>query len=284
MAAYDKKKLEGLYASMHGMEEQVEKKATSIKELKKISASDVDVAEDVRAMFSGDEDLSEEFTSKATTIFEVAVVSKVNEILESVTIDLEAELEVEKEEIVESMTQRLDDYMEYVVENWMKENQLAVEQGIRAEIVENFMVGLRNLFAENYIDIPDEKVDLVDELASKVTELEDSVNEEVEKNIAARKELAEVRKELVLRDVCVGLTESQIVKMKSLAEGVDFESDSDYTDRLDTIKENYFPQEETSDEDTSFDAEPVELEEETETQVDPEMKRYMDAITRSIKK
>jgi hypothetical protein len=284
MATYDKKKLEGLYASMHGMKEEVEETtATSIKEIKQISAEDVNVAEDVEAMFAG-QDLSEDFTSKATTIFEAAVVSKVNQILESVTVDLEAELEAEKEEIIESMTTRLDDYMEYVVEQWMQENELAVEQGIRAEIAENFMVGLRNLFTESYIDIPEEKVDLVDELAAKVAELEESVNEEVEKNIASRKELAEAKKAIVLRDVTEGLTESQVVKMKSLAEGVEFESAEDYEKKLETIKENYFPQEEVISEDTSFDSEPVELEEETEVQVDPEMKAYMDAISRSIKK
>jgi len=279
-AAYGK-----MMNAMYGesVEEEQSDTATSIKEIKQISAEDVDVAEDVNAMFAG-QDLSEDFTSKATTIFEAAVVSKVNEVLETVTVDLEAELEAEKEEIVESMTARLDDYMEYVVEQWMQENELAVEQGIKAEITENFMVGLRNLFSENYIDIPEEKVDLVDELASKVAELEESINEEVEKNIATRKELAESRKSLVLRDVCEGLTESQTVKIKSLAEGVDFESDADYAEKLETIKENYFPQEEVISEDTSFDSEPVELEEETETQVAPEMKAYMDAITRSIKK
>lgn len=274
-----------MMASMYGEEvEEVESTtATSIKEIKQISAEDVNVAEDVEAMFAGS-DLSEDFTSKATTIFEAAVVSKVNEILETVTVDLEAELEAEKEEIVESMTARLDDYMEYVVEQWMQENELAVEQGIKAEITENFMVGLRNLFTESYIDIPEEKVDLVDELAAKVAELEESVNEEVEKNIATRKELAEAKKSVVLRDVTEGLTESQVVKMKSLAEGVEFESAEDYAKKLETIKENYFPQEEELSEDTSFDSEPVELEEETETPVAPEMKAYMDAISRSIKK
>ena len=287
MAGYDKGALIAMYKKMNdmgGMGEEVEAPtATSIKEIKKVSAEDVNVAEDVEAMFAG-EDLSEDFTSKATTIFEAAVVSKVNEILETVTIDLEAELEAEKEEIVESMTSRLDDYMEYVVEQWMEENQLAVEQGIKSEIVENFMVGLRNLFAESYIDIPEDKVDLVDELAAKVAELEESVNEEVEKNIATRKELAEAKKSVVLRDVTEGLTESQVVKMQSLAEGVEFNSAEDYAKKLETIKENYFPQEEVISEDTSFDSEPVELEEETETPVAPEMKAYMDAISRSIKK
>jgi hypothetical protein len=272
------------YEKMMGVKEEVESSsATSIKEIKKISAGDVNVAEDVEAMFAG-QDLSEDFVGKATTIFEAAVVSKVNEILETVTIDLEAELEAEKEEIVESLTSRLDDYMEYVVEEWMKENELAVEQGIKAEITENFMVGLRNLFAENYIDIPEEKVDLVDELASKVTELEESINEEIEKNISIRKELVEAKKKLVLGTICEGLTESQIVKVKSLAEGVEFESEKDYASKLETIKENYFPQEEDLSEDNSFDDEPVELDEETEHYVDPAMRAYTDAISRSIKK
>jgi len=284
LAASYKKMMAAMDPEMDDDSEEEMKEKKTVKEMKQISASEVDVKEDVAAMFSG-EDLSEDFTSKATTIFEAAVVSKVNEILESVTIDLEAELEAEKAEIVESMTSRLDDYMEYVVEEWMKENELAVEQGVKAEITENFMVGLRNLFAENYIEIPEEKVDLVDELAAKVAELEETVNTEVEKNITARKELAEAKKTVVLRDVTEGLTESQVVKMKSLAEGVEFESEEDYSEKLATIKENYFPQEEvSSDDDTSVDAEPVELEEETETMVDPEMRAYMDAITRSIKK
>lgn len=285
LQAMKRDELKMAYEKMCGMKEEVEEEstATSIREIQQISAEDINVAEDVQAMFAG-QDLSEDFVGKATTIFEAAVVSKVNEVLESVTIDLEAELEASKEEIVESMTARLDDYMEYVVEQWMQENELAVEQGIKAEITENFMVGLRNLFAENYIDIPEEKVDLVDELASKVSELEESINEEVEKNIATRKELAEAKKAIVLRDVTEGLTESQVVKMKSLAEGVEFESAEDYAEKLETIKENYFPQEEVLSEDTSVDEEPVELDEETEVQVDPAMKAYMDAISRSIKK
>ena len=283
LAASYKKMMAALDPEMEDDDEEVSEKK-SVKEMKQITAKDVDVSEDVQAMFSGEE-LSEDFTSKATTIFEAAVVAKVNEILENTVIDLEAELEAEKEEIVESLSARLDDYLDYVAEEWMKENELAVEQGIRAEIVENFMVGLRNLFAENYIDIPEEKVDLVDELASKVTELEDSINEEVEKNIEIRKELAEAKKTAVLRDVCEGLTESQAVKMKSLAEGVDFESDADYAEKLETIKENYFSVEkEELNEDTSIDEEPLELEEETTETVDPQMKAFMDAISRSVKK
>ena len=139
------------------LEAIAEAEEVSFREIRQITSADVNVEEDVKAIF-GSEELTEDFKTQATTIFEAAVVSKVNEILETVTVDLEAELEADKEEIHEGLANRLDDYLEYVAEEWMKENELAVEQGIRSEIVENFMSGLRNSFAENYILIPDEKV------------------------------------------------------------------------------------------------------------------------------
>ena len=250
------------------------------KESKKVTKEDVDVSADVKALF-GDEELSEEFKDKATTIFEAAVLSKVNEVLESADVDLASDLEAEKETMVEDLTTKLDDYLEYVAEEWMKENELAIEKGIRAEIVENFMHGLRNLFAENYIDIPEEKVDLVDELAGKVEELEASVNEEVERNIEIKKELVEMKKDKALSIVCEGLTDSQVEKMKSLAEGVDFDEDT-YADKLATIKENYFPAEEVVESDAT-DEEPLEIEEEA-PQVTGSMAAYTQAISRSIKK
>ena len=280
-----KNDLKAAYDAMTGVKEEIEtdEETMSIKEIRQISSDEIDVSEDINAIF-GSEDLSEEFIQKATIIFEAAIVSKVNEILESVTVDFEAELEAEKEEMAETFSAKLDDYLEYVAEEWMKENELAVEQGIRNEIVENFMVGLRNLFTENYIDIPDEKVDLVDELATKVTELETAVNEQMERNIELRKELEEERKDSVLRTVCEGLTESQAVKMKSLSEGVEFVDSEDYAEKLETIKENYFPTEEVVLESSVVDDDPIELDEETNVLADPGMRTYMDAITRSIKK
>ena len=158
--------------------EEVEKGKKTVKEVKKVTKEDIDVSDDVKALF-GEEDLSEEFKESATTIFEAAVVSKINEVLDTVSVDMDAELEVELDESIQTLSTRLDDYLEYVVEEWVKENEIAIESGIRAEIVENFMEGLRGLFTENYVDIPEEKVDLVDELAAKVQELEASVNEEM---------------------------------------------------------------------------------------------------------
>lgn len=284
MAAYGP-----MMAAMHDDDEMDEmahgdKKKKKLKagyhESKKVTKEDIDVSADVTALF-GSEELSEEFKESATTIFEAAVLSKVNEVLDTATVEMASELDAEKETMIEDLSTKLDDYLEYVAEEWMKENELAIEKGVRAEIVENFMHGLRNLFAENYIDIPEEKVDLVDELAGKVEELEASVSEEVDRNIEIKKELVEMKKDKELAVVCEGLTDSQIEKMKSLAEGVDYDADT-YADKLATIKENYFPSEEVVENDAT-DEEPLEIEEEA-TEVTGSMAAYTDAISRSIKK
>ena len=279
MASYGK-----MMAAMHDDEEEAEEgmhpKKKMKKESKKVTKEDIDVSADVTALF-GSEELSEEFKESATTIFEAAVLSKVNEVLDTATVEMASELDAEKETMIEDLSTKLDDYLEYVAEEWMKENELAIEKGVRAEIVENFMHGLRNLFAENYIDIPEEKVDLVDELAGKVEELEASVSEEVDRNIEIKKELVEMKKDKELAVVCEGLTDSQIEKMKSLAEGVDYDADT-YADKLATIKENYFPSEEVVENDAT-DEEPLEIEEEA-TEVTGSMAAYTDAISRSIKK
>ena len=240
----------------------------------------IDLSADVKALF-GDEDLSEEFKAKATTIFEAAVVSRINEALESTEIDVVAEVEAEKELVKEEMTAKLDDYLDYVVNEWVKDNELAIEQGIRSEIVENFMVGLRNLFTENYIDIPEEKVDIVDEMAAKVEDTEKAVNEEIEKNIALQKELNDLKSEKVFKEVSEGLTETQKEKFKSLAESVEY--NDEYAEKLDTLKNNYFPQEEVAESNDVSDEEPLENLEE-ETKVNGSMAGYMSAISRSIKK
>lgn len=259
-------------------DEDAEKK-TPVKEIKKVTKEDIDVSADVKALF-GDEDLSEEFKSSATTIFEAAVLSKINEVLETVCVDLDEEVSSEKEEILESLSSRLDDYLEYVVEEWSKDNELAIQQGARLEITENFMSGLRVLFTENYIDIPEEKVDLVDELAEKVQELEASFNSEIEKNISLTKDFSEMKKESILQVVSENLSDTQSEKLRSLSEGIDFENDEDYKRKLETVKENYFPAEES----VGLDDEEPLYDEGIEKGVDDSMSAYMGAITRSIKK
>ena len=240
----------------------------------------LDLSADVKALF-GDEELSEEFKAKATTIFETAVLTRINEALESTEVDVISEIEAEKELVKEEMSAKLDDYLDYVVSEWVKDNELAIEQGIRSEIVENFMVGLRNLFTENYIDIPEEKVDIVDEMAAKVEDTEKAVNEEIEKNIALQKELNNLKSEKVFKEVSEGLTETQKEKFKSLAESVEY--NDEYAEKLDTLKNNYFPQEEVAESNDVSDEEPLDNLEE-ETKVNGSMAGYMSAISRSIKK
>lgn len=247
----------------------------------KLTSSDLDISEDVASMFAG-QDLSEEFVEKATTIFEAAVLTKVNEQLEKITIDVEEEIAEAKEAISESLSEKLDGYLDYVVESWMEENKLAVEKGLRAEITTDFMEGLKGLFQEHYIEIPDDRVDVAEELAVKTDELEDALNEEINKNIELKKQIDEYKKEEVLFDVSEDLSETQRDKLRSLVEGIDFDSEEGYTSKVATIKEHYFPADVV--EESYTDEEPIELDEEVQAYADPAMNVYVNAISRTKKK
>jgi hypothetical protein len=150
-------------------------------------------------------------------------------------------LEEAVESVKEELTDKVNDYLSYVVEQWMEENQIAIDNGIRSELAEDFINGLKNLFAEHYIDVPAEKVDLVDELAAKVEELSSKLDEEVERSIEYRNALFEAHKAEVTREVCEGLAATQVEKIKALAESVDYSTEEEYRTKLDTIRENYFP-------------------------------------------
>ena len=197
--------------------------------------------EDVDHMFSDDDALSEEFKSKAATIFEARIMDRVAQIEEEVEVKYASMFEEAVEEIKDDLTNKVNDYLEYVVEQWMADNEIAIESGLRSEITEDFIAGLRNLFAEHYIDVPEDKVDLVDELAGKVEELEEKLNEEIEHGIELRKALVESIKTEIVHTVCEGLTDTQVEKIKSLAESVDFSTEEEYQEKLETIRENYFP-------------------------------------------
>ena len=202
------------------------------------------MAEDVDALFNG-ESLSEEFRTKATTIFEAAVNSRVDAILEDMMSENDAILAEAVEELKNQMSTQVDEYLNYVVEQWVQDNQVAIEAGLRAELVDDFIGGLKNLFAEHYIEIPDEKVDVAQELANRVAELEESTvksTEEAASTIASLTEqLNAAKKNEAIRKICEGLTEVQIEKMKSLAEGVEFTTEGEFDNKLATIRENYFP-------------------------------------------
>jgi len=197
--------------------------------------------EDVEALFADDSTISEEFKSKVSTIFEARVADRVSQIEEETEAKYAGMLEEAVESIRADLTEKVDDYLSYVVEQWMKDNEIAIESGLRSELTEDFIAGMRNLFAEHYIDVPAEKVDLVDELAGKVEELESKLNEEIERAVDLKKSLVESRKVEMTREVCEGLTDTQVEKIKSLAESVEFSTEDEYKQKLETIRENYFP-------------------------------------------
>lgn len=252
----------------------------------KITAQDVDIAEDIKALFAADDSLSEEFKEKATTIFEAAVIAKINEQLEKYVVDVESELAEEKNSMSKDLVEKLDQYLDYVVEEWMSENTLAVSHGLKAEITEDFINGLKDLFTEHYIDVPDDKVDVVEELAARADELEGRLNEQLEKNSVLKAELAEQLKDDVFAEACDSLTETQKEKFRVLAEGIDFINDDDYAEKLKVVKESYFSENNMSVTSTAGDfddAEPLD-EEATAPRIDPEMSAYLNAISRTVKK
>ena len=256
-----------------------------MKEVKKLSKEEleINVKEDIDAMM-GNEELSEEFKTKAATIFEAAVSAKViEEVNNRIGVfeeNYKKELKEAKEEHLNNMSEKVDGYLNYVVEEWMKENELAVEKGIRSELVEDFMTGLKNLFTEHYIDIPEEKVDLVDDLFEKVEELEQKLDESINDNVEVKKQLAEYKKEETLREVSEGLADTEKEKLKTLSDGVDFEDDEQYKEKIEVIKENYFPPAKESQPQTITEEVVNNDSDEEEEKVDPAMSLYVKAMKR----
>jgi hypothetical protein len=220
-------------------EELIDEDQESVEEAYKMMKKKM--KEDVDALFGDDQTISEDFKSKAATIFEARVFDRVAQIQEEIEAEYASVLEEAVETIKADLTEKVDDYLNYVVEQWMEENQIAIESGLRSEITEDFIAGLRNLFAENYINVPEESVDLVEELAAKVEELETKLNEEIETNIVYKKALTEAIKDQLTAEVCEGLAATQVEKIKSLAESVDFSTEEEFVDKLETLRENYFP-------------------------------------------
>jgi len=240
--------------------------------------------EDMHALL-GDENLSEEFVSKATTIFEAAVIFRTESILEDIQAELYEQFEEAVEEVKEDLATKVDDYMNYMAEEWMKENELAVEKGLRAEIVEDFITGLKGLFEEHYIDIPEEKVNVVEELTTRVEELEESLNEQINASIQLKKELNEKIKTEAIHAVCEGLTQTQVEKMKQLAESVEFTSEEEFADKVVTIRESYFENQVKSADSSALNEEiTVEEEEKKFVSTDPAIAQYAQSISKSLVK
>ena len=247
------------------------------------SKTGVSVSEDISAIFSG-EKLSEEFKAKATKIYEAAVIATATKVCEGIESQYAELLETTTDAIQEELTEKVDDYLNYMVEEWVKDNEIAIEKGLRAELVEDFIGGLRTLFVEHFIDIPEDKVQVVEELTDKVVELEERLNEEINRGIAINKKLSEQVRTNVLRTVTEGLTETQVEKLNSLAEGVDFTDEEEYKTNLTTLRESYFPKAGPAKAllgeglDTAK-SEPVVTED--EKKVNPEMAAYVAAISKT---
>ena len=200
----------------------------------------VDIEDDVNALLGGEE-LSEEFKEKAKTIFEAALNSKVKEIQETLEVQYEAKLEEEKAELKVALQDRVDSYLEYVAEEWMSENTLAIEHGLKTEMTESFLAGMKGLFEEHYVTIPEEKYDVIESMVDKLDEMEGKLNEQIEKNVALNRRLAESAADVIFADVTEGLAQTQKDKLASLIENVEIDSENAYREKLETLRESYFP-------------------------------------------
>jgi hypothetical protein len=238
--------------------------------------------DDINALVEG-EDLSEEFKEKAATIFEAAINSKVSGIKEELTASYEEKLVEEVASIKEELKDRVDSYLEYVADEWIAENQLAVESGLKEEMTESFISGMKSLFEEHYVTIPEEKYDVIESMVDKLDEMEGKLNEQIEKNIALNKRLAESVSDVVFADVTDGLAQTQKDKLAGLVENVEFESETAYREKLETLKESYFPTK------TAQRNKSENLTEETgstdyTSSVSPTMEAYLKTLTRVSKK
>ena len=216
-------------------EEVVSEEETTEEEV----VAEYNVEEDVNALLAGEE-LSEEFQEKARTIFETAIKAKVAEVKEEIEAKYEEQLVEQVSTIREELTDRLDAYLEYVSDEWVAENQLAIEHGLKTEMTESFLTGMKSLFEEHYVTIPEEKYDVFESMVEKLDDMETKLNEQIEKNITLNARLSESAADGILNDVSEGLASTQKEKLASLAESVEFESEAQYRGKLETLKESYF--------------------------------------------
>jgi len=244
----------------------------------------IDMSDDVNALLEG-ESLSEEFKLKATTIFEAAVSSRIEQIIEHVETELVEQYEAGIEQIKEELADKLDEYIDYFAEQYMKQNELAIVSGLRAEIAEDFMTSLRNVFMEHNIDIPEEQVQVVEELTTRVEELEEALDEQVKTAVALKRALSEQVKLEAIHTACEGLTQTQEEKLKSLAEGVEFTSEEEFSEKLNVLKESYFKADVKVAE-TSMLNEGIEIEEEKKQSVsdDASINQYVKTISQTLVK
>ena len=248
-----------------------------------VAEDKIDVEEDLNALIAGEE-LSEEFQNKARTIFETAIKTKVAEIKDQVQEEYKGKLEEEVAGVKKELVGRVDSYLEYVADEWMTENKLAVEHGLKTEMTESFLNGMRGLFEEHYVTIPEEKYDVIESMVDKLDEMEGKLNEQIEKNVALNKRLSESVSDVILADVSEGLALSQKEKLESLAENVEFDSEDTYREKLVTLRESYFSAKAPSAQRDNAETISESADQGSQTDVTPRMESYLSILSRAAKK
>ena len=256
-------------------DEEEEEQAESVKVSIDQTIDELDVSGDVEALVQGEE-LSEEFKTKAATIFETAIKSKVRSELEKIQEENDKQMKELAETSMKDMVEKVDDYLNYVVEQWMSENELAIERGLKGEIAEDFISGLKGLFEDHYIDVPDEKYDILEANLTKIEELEEKLNKQMEENVQLKKAKGELVKESMIADIADGMTDTETEKFQSLVDDVEFSDEDSYKEKLQTIKESYFGTGKVESEETEVITEEGSQEEVQE--VSGQMAKYMSAI------
>jgi len=243
---------------------------------------EIDLSADVKALVSSDADLSEEFKDKAATIFEAAVKTRIQEQTKILEAQYEEKLSAETETVKEAMVEKVDSYLNYVVEEWMKENELAVERGIRTEIAEDFITGLKDLFKEHYIDVPEEKYNVLDDLTNQNKKLEEKLNEQIAKNVDLSKEVSSSAKSKAINEVASDLADTEKEKFEKMAENVEYDSADKFREKLETIKESYFPKSKIEETASKDEVDSVAANAPIESNTDA-MAAYTAAITKNLK-
>ena len=285
MNAMKMKKMNAMKKMEDDSEKEDDKKEMMMKDkMKKESAEEVeiDLSDDVKALVSSDADLSEEFKDKAATIFETAVKTRIKEQTKILEAQYEEKLASEKETMKEAMVEKVDSYLNYVVEEWMKENELAVERGIRTEIAEDFITGLKDLFKEHYIDVPEEKYNVLDDLTNQNKKLEDKLNEQIAKNVDLSKEVSSSAKAKAIDEVASDLADTEKEKFEKMAENVEYDSADKFKEKLETIKESYFPKTKIEETASKDEVDSVAANAPIESNTDA-MAAYTAAITKNLK-
>ena len=275
MEQMDDDQLENLYASAFAVEEEIED--DEMAEVIEMQIQDIDITADVEALMEG-EDLSEEFKEKAAVIFEAAVKSKTRDEVTRIVEEAQYAIAEEVDEYKDTLASKVDSYLDYVVEEWMKENELAIERGLKGEIAEDFISGLKQLFEDHYIDVPDERYDILEAQSERIAELEEQLNSIMESNIEMKNTNSELVREQVVAEVSSDLADTEFEKFKSLTGDVEFSDEDNFRQKLDTLKESYFPRNGTDEAYTIDDEDYGSAAQDIDTS--DAMKAYMSAIGR----